>query len=161
MGGRRLGGLGGDVGGEGVLIVASGIAQGNPGDDDFGLVRLMPSGALDTTFSGDGKTRTDFRNGSDDEGVRLALQPDGRIVITGETRRSAGDEDFGFARYRANGALDHGFSADGKTTTDFAGGTDQAFGIAHQPDGRLVAAGRADSSAGEADFGLARYLGGA
>jgi len=41
-------------------------------------------------------------------------------------------------------------------TTDFAGSIDQAFAVAIQADGKIVAAGRATVS-GNDEFGLARY----
>jgi len=50
------------------------------------------------------------------------------------------------------GDLDPTFGTGGKVTTDFGGGTDQAFAVALQPDGKIVAAGQANN-----DFALARY----
>ena len=50
-----------------------------------------------------------------------------------------------------------GFGSGGKVTTDFAGQTDEAFALAAQADGRLVAAGFMLSEFGEMDFALARY----
>src|SRR5919106_4307106 len=52
------------------------------------------------------------------------------------------------------GDLDPTFDGDGKVTTDFDGATDQAFGVAIQGDGKIVAAGF-DSPG--TNFGLARY----
>jgi hypothetical protein len=52
----------------------------------------------------------------------------------------------------ASGALDRGFSGDGRQTTDFGGGSDGASGMVLQPDGKIVVAG--SSSGG--DFALAR-----
>src|ERR687896_155175 len=54
------------------------------------------------------------------------------------------------------GDLDPTFDGDGKVTTDFAGSPDQAFGVAIQGDGKIVAAGLASVS-GIDDFALARY----
>jgi hypothetical protein len=57
--------------------------------------------------------------------------------------------DFAVARYNSDGALDSSF---GKVTTDFGpvtpdivGTTDQPFAVAVQSDGKIVAAGQADS----------------
>ena len=55
------------------------------------------------------------------------------------------------------GDLDRSFGSGGKVTTDFAGQTDEAFALAAQADGRLVAAGFMLSEFGEMDFALARY----
>jgi uncharacterized delta-60 repeat protein len=54
------------------------------------------------------------------------------------------------------GDLDPTFGGDGKVTTDFAGGQDQASAVAIQGDGKIVTAGAAFVS-GNLDFALARY----
>jgi uncharacterized delta-60 repeat protein len=54
------------------------------------------------------------------------------------------------------GDLDPSFGTVGKVTTDFAGGPDEAFALAVQPDGKLVAAG-ATAGPGLGNFALARY----
>jgi hypothetical protein len=68
----------------------------------------------------------------------------------------AGFQDFALARYNSNGSLDTTFSGDGKVTTDFAGSFDEAYAVAIQGDGKIVAAGLAEVS-GFGDFALARY----
>ncbi|MER6352931.1 hypothetical protein ABT186_14050, partial [Streptomyces sp. NPDC001634] len=54
-----------------------------------------------------------------------------------------------------DGSLDSTFGTGGKVLTDF-GGIDEAFGVALQTDGKIVAAGLTTAS-GNADFALARY----
>jgi uncharacterized delta-60 repeat protein len=58
------------------------------------------------------------------------------------------------------GDLDSSFGTGGKVVTDFAGQLDEAFAVAVQDNGRIVAAGGADESDVSAldDFALARYL---
>jgi uncharacterized delta-60 repeat protein len=104
------------------------------------------AGDLDTSFDADGKVTTDF--GGFDGAADVAIQPDGKIVAVG----SATGGNFALARYNPDGSLDTSFDGDGKVTTDF-GTSDQAFGVAIHPDGKIVAAG---SAHGE-DFVLARY----
>jgi len=73
---------------------------------------------LDRGFGKDGKVTTRIGEESDARGA--ALQPDGKVVVAGETR--TGDNwDFAVVRYRRNGALDLGFGTRGVTTTDFGG----------------------------------------
>jgi uncharacterized delta-60 repeat protein len=55
------------------------------------------------------------------------------------------------------GTLDPTFGTDGKVTTDFAGTSDVANALVVQTDGKLVAAGRAETTPTSHDFGLARY----
>ncbi|MDX6583426.1 MAG: hypothetical protein QOI10_2610 [Solirubrobacterales bacterium] len=123
------------------------VAAGTNGTD-FALTRYSAlDGALDTSFSGDGKQITDL--GGTDIANAVAIQPgDGNIVAVGTN-----GADFALARYStANGALDTSFSGDGMQITDL-GGTDIANAVAIQPaDGNIVAAGT-----NGADFALARY----
>src|SRR5262249_14014034 len=76
----------------------------------------------------------------------------GKIVAAGQTNPGSGYDDFALARYTTSGSLDTTFGSGGKVTTDFAGNYDQAYGVAIQSDGKIVAAGR-----GGFDFTLARY----
>ena len=85
-------------------IVVAGIASHPERGWDFALpVGYNPDGSLDSTFSGDGRLTTDF-NGGADAAHALALQPDGRIVLGGESK-----EDFAAARYEPGGQLDPSF----------------------------------------------------
>jgi uncharacterized delta-60 repeat protein len=120
------------------------------------VARYMPNGMLDTSFSQDGKVRTNFTPGLDyaDE---LELQEDGKVVTAGGANFFGRNSRFALARYNPNGTLDTSFSGDGKVVTDFSAGRDNAYGLAIQPaDGKLVAAGFAN---GAARFALARYHG--
>ena len=69
----------------------------------------------------------------------MAIQDDGKIVAAGQGGNSG---DFALARYNPNGSLDPTFSGDGKLTTDFGFGPDDAAnGVAVQGDGKIVAVG--------------------
>ena len=120
-------------------IVAVGHAGDFP-DDDFALARYNPNGSLDTSFSDDGKRRTNF-GGGDDAASGVALQSDGKIVAVG--RDCSAGCDFALARYNPNGSLDTSFGGDGKQTTSFGGGDDGAAGVALQGDGKIVVVGGA------------------
>ncbi|MQA72939.1 MAG: hypothetical protein GEU88_01065 [Solirubrobacterales bacterium] len=143
-------------------IVAAGWRDDDDGvdDADFALVRLEPDGELDPSFSGDGKLITSF--GGHDVGHALAIQADGGIVVAGE-HWSGDDGDFALARYNENGALDASFDGDGRVTTGFDSDGDEAYAVAIQADGQIVAAGHSldDCDFGEVcidhDFTLARY----
>src|SRR2546427_5976756 len=54
------------------------------------------------------------------------------------------------------GDLDRSFGVGGTLTTSFGGGSDEAFAVVLQPDGKLVAAGHAFNGS-KLDFALARY----
>jgi uncharacterized delta-60 repeat protein len=98
---------------------------------------------LDTTFSADGKNRTDFAGGTD-EGFGLAIQANGRILVGGSASppNRDSDFDFGLVRYRASGKLDLTFSGDGKQRIQFGSNhEDPAYDLALAPDGKIVMAG--------------------
>jgi uncharacterized delta-60 repeat protein len=106
-------------------------------------------GALDSTFSGDGKVATDL--GSGDEGANaVAVQSDGKIVVAGYTFTTAFEADFILARYNTDGTPDPTFSGDGLVTSTSGVNTiDLAVDLAIQSDGKLLVFG--------SGVGLARY----
>ena len=80
------------------LVVAGRIHRAGTGDD-AGVVRLRAGGKLDDTFAVGGIGRVDVAGGTD-AAHGLALQANGKIVLTGETWTS-GSPRFLVARLRA------------------------------------------------------------
>lgn len=143
---------------DGKLVVA-GAASNSSAFTDFGLVRYNIDGSLDPTFGTGGKVMTDFLS-EFERAQALALQPDGKIVAAGlAERQSSARTDFALARYNADGSLDGAFGSGGKVRTDFFGFDDAANAVALQADGKIVAAGRANSDFLQGEFALARYDG--
>lgn len=124
---------------------------------DVALARYNPGGALDTTFSGDGKQVTDF--GGKDNGSLggLAIQKDGKIVVAGYMWTGT-NYDFAVYRYLANGSLDPTFSGDGRARFGFgAGRQDFASGLVIQSNGKIVVSGYSgDAKAANNNFAVAR-----
>jgi len=140
---------------DGKLLVAG--SSKFSGSKDFFLARYNTDGSLDTSFDGDGWLTTDFE-GYSDAANGLALGPDGKILVAGDSQ-NANDEsfDFALARYNPDGSLDTNFDNDGWLTTDFFGQDDYANSLLLQPDGRIVVAGTATAPGNGYDFALARY----
>src|SRR5207237_5919743 len=86
----------------------------------------------------------------------LVLQSDGKLVAAGNAWKDTVDADFAVVRYNANGSLDTTFGAGGKVTTSIGSAEDDAYALALQPDGKLVAAG-VTLSGFRCDFALVRY----
>lgn len=81
-------------------IVVAGPANYFGKNSKFALARYTTSGALDSTFSGDGRVMTDFTAGRD-RAFALTLQPaDEKILVAGEAGGQGGR--FAIARYLAN-----------------------------------------------------------
>jgi uncharacterized delta-60 repeat protein len=103
----------------------------------------MP-GDLDASFGVGGKAMIDFHQSTDiAEGV--ALQPDGKLVIVGQTyiNNDYSEEDFAVLRLLPDGTPDPTFGVNGRVTTDFPGLAATASSVVVQPDGRIVVAGGA------------------
>jgi uncharacterized delta-60 repeat protein len=143
---------------DGTIIVAGRarqrtVADSSAHDAAFGLVRYLPDGGLDTSFSGDGTIFANLTSG-EDYAFDMAIQSDGRIVVVGRAGGSRGR--FGVARYESDGALDVSFGGDGKVFTNLSASDDYARSVALQQDGRIVAAGTAAYRYGSR-FALTRY----
>jgi uncharacterized delta-60 repeat protein len=117
-------------------------------------VEAASPGALDPSFGVGGKVTTSSgQNGVND----VAAQPDGKIIVVGSCSREA-TLDFCVLRYNSNGSIDRTFGIDGSVLTDFAKENDIAFGVALQPDGKIVVAGTIFNGAGTEVSAFARYL---
>lgn len=136
-----------------LIVISSYYNKDNPANyhRDFAVFRYDTNGALDSTFGGDGIVTTSFSEG-DDKAYAVTVQADGKILVAGV----ANEVDFALARYTSTGVLDTSFSADGKVTLDFSGGSDQARSVMVQSDGNIVVAGTASNPKG---YAAARFLG--
>ena len=94
-------------------IVAAGDAGLGSGDSRFAVARYNADGTLDSTFGGDGKVTTQF-GPRDDPVAGLALQIDGKVVVSGGTNSNGKNPKIALARYNADGTLDAAFSGDGR-----------------------------------------------
>ena len=125
------------------------IVIGGVSDENIALLRFNSNGSLDTTFDVDGKVTTDL--GNLDVIYAIAIQSDGKIVVTGATRFSLTSSDLVVARYNTNGSLDISFGSLGIIIFDF-GTSAEGASVVLQSDGKIVVGGIIDS-----DFLLLRY----
>jgi uncharacterized delta-60 repeat protein len=105
-------------------------------------------GNLDPAFAGKGwrQTREFFPVGTPQEympkGAQdIALQADGKIVLTGEIIGHDSDWYFGAYRFTAAGDLDRSFGEGGFVATKF-GSFDETHAVAIQRDGKILLAGQ-------------------
>jgi uncharacterized delta-60 repeat protein len=132
---------------------------GNVGDYDFSVVRLTPTGALDTSFGTGGKVLIDDPQlGVDAHGRDVAVTSDGKIVVAGYSAPFGFDYDFTVVRLNADGSLDSSFDGSGIVIDDAGGiGTaDTANALVIDAAGKIVVLGNSLDSGGGYDFSLAR-----
>ncbi len=128
-----------------------------------GHVLDLSSVVPDPSFGTNGSVRTFISSGdgTDDEAHSVAIQSNGKIVVTGVSAVGSGNA-FGLARYNTDGSLDSTFGINGSTINYINGGShnnDEAFSVAIQTDGKIVAAGYSFCGSYPAvfSFALARY----
>ena len=110
----------------GKIIIIGNFTQYN-GVNKNGIVRLRPNGQLDPTFN--------YSDTTDHEPTSLALQPDGKIVVT-FTDNSANDNLI--VRLNGNGAVDPTFTVESR---EGSSNSISLGAIAIQADGKIVVAG--------------------
>jgi uncharacterized delta-60 repeat protein len=137
-GGKKTVNFGGIDAATAVLVQPNGrvVAAGGGGPaSSFCVVRLRSAnGTLDPTFGSGGKRVVDF--GTDDESVYgAALQPDGKIVLAGDSRLQPA-----VVRLKANGALDTSFDGDGRKLFSW-GAIGRVTAVVVAPNGKLLLGG--------------------
>jgi uncharacterized delta-60 repeat protein len=107
---------------------------------------------LDPTFNEEGYNVTPWESYPNDQPNSILVQPDGKILVGGYAALSGVDpvifrQQFGYAvqRYHEDGTLDTTFGDGGKVITSFSTFNDKCYGMALQPDGKIILAGTIDS----------------
>ena len=74
----------------------------------------------------------------------MTIQPDGKIVVAGETGIGGPNPRFAIVRYETDGSLDPSFGGgDGNVSIDFTPRDDFPYAVRIQADGKIVVAGAA------------------
>ncbi len=105
------------------------------------IARLTPEGALDATFDPGAGPNGTIRD--------IAIQPDGKIVITGSFTQFDGVNRLAIARLNRDGSLDTGFLA---TPLSGVEPSSQGYVLALQPDGKVLVGGLIYTSSYQAFF---------
>ena len=108
---------------------------------------------MDTTFGTGGIVTTSI--GEWDGAYSIAIQTDGKIVVTGTTLNGS-DFDIVLIRYNTNGSLDGTFGTGGIVTTSIGSGDDVVYSIALQNDGKILVCGVTETES-DYDIALLRY----
>ncbi len=142
---------------DGGIVVVGRRDVGVNAHTQFGAAGYDATGHLDPNFGTNGIATTPI-GGSNDRALDAADDRDGGFIAVGRTDAAGPtNTDFAVARYTAEGKPNPAFPAGGFVTTDVAGRPDGANAVVVQPDGKIVAAGFAQTSPIDFDFALVRY----
>lgn len=143
-------------------IIGAGYC-GFGGFGHFALARYNNDGSLDNSFGSGGKTTTVFGSNAgnaSDKGYSVAIQTDGKIVMSGTSYDSITGHDFTLVRYNGDGSMDNTFGYGGMVTTDFGDSAyDEGRSVTIQTDGKIVVAGFSEHGFDYHSFSVARYNG--
>ncbi len=125
---------------DGKLVVA-GVCGTTGAATGFCALRYHANGTLDAGFK---KGITEF-DGLSSSAKGLALQPDGHVVLAGDCSNSTRGY-FCAMRLATNGTIDASFNQTGTVVTAVGSPRDTAYGLALEPDGKLLLVGGCESA---------------
>lgn len=130
-------------------------STGISNDMSMFVTKVDANGVLDGTYGTAGITEVEFDEFGTEETLDSALLSDDSIVLAGFAV-SSGVRSSAVAKLDSGGDPDNGFSADGEAEFDIGTGESQANGVAVQPDGKFVIAGKGFDGAPTEDAYAAR-----
>lgn len=149
--------------GAGLVLQSDGkLVVGGEIDNTLGLLRFNTDGTLDTSFGAGGSVVTPIGGTYRASGHALVQQPDGDLVLAGQSRPvGAPADEFALARYSANGSQDAGFGTSGTVSTPIGATGSVGEALALESNGAIVVGGFTEPGANgstDVQFALARYL---
>ena len=119
---------------DGAILVAGYTTKND--DEQFAVARFSADGKLDKSLASTGMLA--FGTSADDSAAAVLVQPDGKIVLGGDSGGS--EPSMVVARREHDGSPDTAFGQGGTAAPDFVG-ADAFGGLALQRDGKLLLAG--------------------
>lgn len=120
------------------------------------LVRYNVNGSLDTSFNHSG-ILTSAIGAVFTEVYAIAIQKDGKIVMTGAVSNDAVDFNIAVIRFNSDGTLDNTFDVDGIVVTDLGSLYDFANTLVIQGDGKIVVTAYSKTQATRGLMVVVRY----
>ncbi len=145
---------------QGVVIQPDGkiVVTGKNGNGKIIVIRYNSNGSYDTSFANGGiyeATNITVFAAS----TAIALQEDGKIVVSGIYAMSGNDNAYLLIRLNSDGSPDTTLGGQGFVITNPSPGNDMTRDIAVQPDGKILICGSVnDMGANGSDIGLVRFL---
>lgn len=126
---------------DGKLFVTGYYAGAN--DNDVFVLKLNPDGSFDESFGIGGIAIFDF--GADDEAKKIAIRPDGKIVVAGQTD-VGGDQDFFLLLLNADAGKVLSFGDQGLLRIGFATNTEHLAKLVVDANNAMYVGGRTVSA---------------
>jgi uncharacterized delta-60 repeat protein len=138
-------------------IVVAGSSLNAASFTDMVVLRFKSDGALDTIFNTSGIVDLPAPSGSTFNAVAngIAIDSQGRIVVTGSGENGSGNIDMLVWRFKADGSLDSDFNGNGIVISNGAAGSngnDTGNGIALSRDGGIYITGSSVNFTGDKDM---------
>lgn len=108
---------------------------------EAGMVRYNTNGTLDPSFGVGGRVTSVSPYGH--KMNRVALQPDGKILLAGSVANAGTLWDYAVRRYNSDGSPDTTFGTGGLVSMDYGVQDEGALDLALQPDGKIILVGPA------------------
>ncbi len=145
-----------------ILVTGQANMGTGAGGVNSALARYLPSGALDSSFDGDGIVSTAVASADNfDTLVGAAINADGKIVTAGAADAGGFVFDLALLRYNPDGSLDASFGTGGKVMLNVGPGNtdDLPQDLVVQTTGRILVGGGVAATAVEVDgdFLVARF----
>ncbi len=138
-----------------IILTGSGINPLN-GTTDFTVSRYRFDGSPDTAFGNNGIIYTPVGTSTDTSAAMRVRS--GKIVVTGNARFTNITRLIVVRYNLGDGSLDTTFDGDGKRIDEVGNASSAAWGVAIQPDGKIIVAGNADTTSfADFDFAVLRY----
>jgi uncharacterized delta-60 repeat protein len=130
---------------DGKILIGGNDGNYYAGNSSLALARLTPTGALDNTFSGDGKYTLNLIHKSL-ACQKILLQPNGKIIAAGQLDTIIDPnfhDEFFAARLNIDGTIDNTFGTGGivREKNSTSSTSDVCYSAALRPDGKIVLAG--------------------
>jgi fibronectin-binding autotransporter adhesin len=136
---------------EAVAVFATGHTTNAAGNKDIYVMKYDPNSGAEMWPA---PVIVDGGVGRDDEGLAIAVDGSGNVVVAGYQTMSLSNTDVYVAKFNgANGSLIWS-----KTYSGAGGGLDAAVSLALDPSGNVAVAGYGRNGAGNQDVFMARYL---
>ncbi len=137
-------------------ILVAGCAYGHLGGFAAMILRLNSDGSIDTSFGSQGATLVDIST-SDDFASAMAVQPDGKILISGTYTDTLFHNVPMVMRFSEEGEIDTSFGVNGRAEIPVTGTDNELTSISVMQDGRIIAAGHYETAFTFFDVLLIRF----